>query len=331
MAEITYNDQLTVLEQAQLIGPDGGILTIAELLNQENELMMDAVAQMANGIRAHVTAVRTDLPQIFPRKINQGSTTKYPQSKQIEDQIMLLEAWPKIDEQLVDPYPDPKKARASQLRSYIEAFAQAFNQNLFYGNAGDVGEIDGFSTIYNDSSMANVDVTASGAGSDTTSIWLAEWNTMKLSLIYPKDSKSVGLFNKDWGKKESVDASNGGSFAAYVSQMKMEFGWSNADARALQRLANIETDISTADTGSLLDTDEVRKLVAMRNRLPKRGKGKVAMYANRDLFTQFDIWAMEKVNGFYYESNISGSPLTMFQGIPIRLVEQLSSTETAIS
>ena len=330
MAEITYNDQLTVLEQAQLIGPDGGILTIAELLDQENELMKDAVAQMANGIRAHVTAVRTDLPQIFPRKINQGATTKYPQTKQIEDQIMLLEAWPKIDEQLIDPYPDPKKARMSQLRAYIEAFAQAFNENIFYGNAGDVGEIDGFSTVYNDSSMDNVEITASGSGSDTTSLWMAEWNTLKLSLIYPKDSKSVGLFNKDWGKKETTDNS-GNSYAAYVSQMKMEFGWSNSDSRALQRLANIETDISSSDTGSLLDSAEVRKLVRMRNRLPKRGSGKTAIYANRDLFSQFDIWAMEKVNGFYYEKNISGGPLTVFQGIPIRLVEQLLSTETAIS
>ncbi len=330
MAAITLNDQLTVLEQAQLIGPDGGILTIAELLNEENELSQDAVAMMANGIRAHVTAVRTDLPEIFARKINQGATTKYPQTKQIEDQIMLLEAWPKIDEQLIDPYPDPKKARMSQLRSYIEAFSQAFNNNLFYGNVGDVGEIDGLSTIYNASSMDNVRKTASGSGSDTTSIWMIEWNTQKMALLYPKDSKSVGLFNKDWGKKETTDTS-GNSFAAYVSQMKMEFGWSNPDTRAVQRFANIEVDISSADTGSILDTKEIRNLVLMRNALPKRGSGKVAIYANRDLFAQFDIWAMEKANGFYYEKNISGGPLTVFQGIPIRLVDQLMSTETAIS
>lgn len=331
MAAITYNDQLTVLEQAQLIGPDGDILTIAELLNQENEVMLDAVAMMANGIRAHVTAVRTDLPQIYTRKINQGSTTKYPQTKQIEDQIMLLEAWPKIDAQLIDPMPSPKKARMSQLRAYIEAFSQAFNQNLFYGNKADVGEIDGLATVYNDSSMDNVVITASGDGADTASIWMIEWNTNKMSLIYPKDSKSVGLFNKDWGLKEAIDPNNNGSYAAYVSQMKMEFGWSNPDTRAVQRYANIETDISSADTGSILDTSEIRNLVGMRNRLPKRGKGNVALYANRDLFTQFDIWAMDKLNGFYYQENISGGPLTMFQGIPVRLVEQLTSTETVIS
>jgi len=178
--------------------------------------------------------------------------------------------------------------------------------------------------------LDNVDITASGAGSDTASVWMVEWNMMKMALIYPKDSKSVGLFNKDWGKKETTDTSSR-SYAAYVSQIKMELGWSNPDTRAVQRLANIETDISTADTGSILDTNEIRKFVAMRNRLPKRGSGKVGIYANRDLFTQFDIFAMEKTNGFYYQENITGGPLPTFQGIPIRLVEQLVSTETAIT
>lgn len=325
MAEITFNDQLTVLEQAQLIGPDGGILTIAEILNEENEIMRDAVAKMANGIRANVELIRTDLPAISARKINSGATTKYPQSSQIEDQIMLLEAWPEIDEQLVDPYPDKKKARASQLIAYIEAFSQAFANNLIYGNAGDVGEIDGWATRYADPSDANV-TDAGGSGSDCSSLWMAEWHTSKLSLIYPKDSKSVGLFNKDWGKKRVTDTS-GNPFAAYVSQMKMEFGWTNQDARALQRLGSIE---STGTSNNLLATDGINPLVYMRNRLPKRGKGKTALYGNRDLLSQFDVWALDKSNGFYYQENISGGPVAVFQGIPIRLVEQILSTEAAI-
>ncbi len=326
MAEITFNDQLTVLEQAQLIGPDGAIMMIAEILNEENDIMKDAIAKMANGIRANVDLVRTDLPAISTRKINKGATTKYPQSNQIEDQIMLLEAWPEIDEQLVDPYPDKKKARASQLIAYIEAFSQAFANNLIYGNAGDVGEIDGWATRYYDPATQSNVTDAGGSGSDTCSLWMAEWHTNKLSLIYPKDSPSVGLFNKDWGKKRVTDTS-GDPFAAYVSQMKMEFGWTNPDARALQRHGSIE---STGTTNNLLSTGGINPLVYMRNRLPKRGKGKVALYGNRDMLSQFDIWALDKSNGFYYQENISGGPVATFQGIPIRLVEQLLSTEAAI-
>jgi hypothetical protein len=325
MAAITYTDNLTVLEQAQTIGPDGGILPIAEILNEENEIMMDATAKRANGLRANVTAVRTDLPEISIRKINSGASTTYPQTKQVEDQIMLLEAWPEIDEQLVDPYPDPRRARGQQLRAYVEAFSQAFTNNLIYGNRGDIGEIDGWATTYNTLSLDNV-IGAGGTGSDVTSLWMAEWDPMMLTLIYPKDSNSVGLFNKDWGKKRVTDTS-GNPFAAYVSQMKMEFGWSQPEPRSLVRVANIET---AGTSNNLVGTSGHHPLVQARNFLKKRGKGKTAIYCNRDLLYQFDIWAMDKANGFYYQDNISGGPLMTFQGIPIRLVEQIVD-EAAIS
>lgn len=326
MAELNLIDQLTLLQQAQLIGPDGGILQIAEVLNQENEILKDAVTQMANGIRAHVSAVRTDLPAISTRKINRGATTVYPMSSQVEDQIMLLEAWPKIDEQLVDPYPNPAQMRGLQMKAYIEAFAQSFTENLIYGNPGDIGEIRGWANTYNALSMANVDG-YSGSGGDTTSLWMAEWDIMKLSLIYPKGSPAVGLFNMDWGKKMVYDTASN-PYAAYVSQMKMELGWANPDPRALQRLTNIE---SSGTTNNLTTTTGHHPIVAARGRLPKRGSGRTAIYVNRDLLYQFDIWAMDKTNGFYYQQNITGGPLMVFQGIPIRLVEQILSTEAVVS
>lgn len=327
MATLTFNDQLTVLEQAQLLGPGGDILTIAEILNEENEILSTSVSTMANGVRGHVTARRTALPTIYPRKINEGATTKYPSTEQISDEIMLLESFPQIDEQLIDPYPDPDMARASQLVSYVEAFSQAFTENLIYGNRGDIGEINGWATTYNASSMANVAITATGAGSDTTSLWMAEWKTMSLALLFPKGSTSVGLYNKDLKKKRVTDSSNN-PFMAYCNQLKWEFGWTNPDTRALQRLANIET---TGSTDNLISNTVVQELVKMRGRLPKRGKGKVKIYGNRTVLSQFDIWAMDKSNGFYYQENISGGPMLVFQGIPIHLVEQILDTETAIS
>lgn len=330
MATLTFNDQLTVLDQANLLGPDGGILTMAEILDEENEVIQDAIAKMANGIRANVTAVRTDLPQIFPRKINEGATTKYPMSKQTEDQIMLLEAHPEIDEQLVIPYPDQDRARATQLVPFLEAFSQAFVENLFYGNRGDIGEINGLSTVYNTltapaAASGNV-WGAGGTGSDTMSLWMIEWHESKMSLIYPKGSPSVGLFNKDLGHGKAYK--DGKPFMAFSNQMKMEFGWSNPDTRAVQRLANIEV---SGSTNNIIAASVVQSIVRMRGRLPKRGKGKTAIYGNREALSQFDIWAMDKANGFYYQHNISGGPLLVFQGMPVRLAERLLSTETAIS
>ena len=105
MAELTFNSQLSQLQQVQKIGPDGGILTVAEILDEENDLISSSVSTMANGIRSHVASRRTSLPTIYPRKINAGATTTYSQTEQIQEDLMLLESLPEIDEQLIDPYP----------------------------------------------------------------------------------------------------------------------------------------------------------------------------------------------------------------------------------
>lgn len=327
MAELTFNSQLTQLQQVQKIGPGGDVLTIAEILDEENKILSTSVSTMANGIRSHVASRRTSLPTIYPRKINQGATTTYSQTEQIQEDLMLLESMPEIDEQLIDPYPNPDEMRASELVAYLEAFSQAFTENLIYGDKGEVGEIDGWATIYNALSFANVRG-VSGTGSDLTSLWITEWNPRALTLLYPKDHPSVGLSNKDLKKKRVTDSS-GNPYMAYCNQLKWVFGWMNQDARALQRVCNIET---TGATNNLIVDASVRELIKALTALPKMGAGKnVAIYGNRTSMAQFNIWANEKANGFYYEKNISGRPLVTFQGVPIHLVEQILDTESALT
>ena len=72
-------------------------------------------------------------------------------------------------------------------------------------------------------------------------------------------------------------------------------------------------------------------LVDALTQLPRRGRmGTAFMAANRWMLAQFNKWAMDKTNGFYYAANISGQAVTMFQELPIVLVESLSGTEDAI-
>ena len=291
---------------------------------------------MANGVRANVTAIRSDIPTIHTRKINRGARTNYQQTRQEEDQIMLLEAFPEIDVQEIEPYEQPELMRMGHIMAYVEGFAQSFSSNFLYGNSGDIGEIDGVltknSTLNAEGSGADLRFgnvwNAGGSGADLSSVLMIDWGLRSFYLIYPKGAKMAGLSNKDLGKNKAYDSS-GNPYLAYSNNMKMEYGFSNPDRRCFQRLANIET---AGTTNNLIDNDVTTKLIAMKNRTPTMGQnGRLKMYCNRHVKTQFDTWALNKENGFYMQKNISGGPLTMFQGIPVKVDENILSTEDAIS
>jgi hypothetical protein len=64
--------------------------------------------------------------------------------------------------------------------------------------------------------------------------------------------------------------------------------------------------------------------------MPQRGSGAV-IYVNRKIFSQMDKQAMDKSNVLYSTKDVFGVPTTTFRGFPVRLVEAITNTETAVS
>lgn len=319
--------QLTILEQAKR-RELGNIAVIAELLNEYNEYTIDAPAMEANDVYSHLYTKRTELPSIGYRNINEGAQRSSSKTEQVREAITLLEVWAEIDEQLIDHEPNPGAARANELRSFIEAGAQAFAEKLTYGKqANDARQFDGLATRFNGLSLANVhEPGTAGTGSTNASVWMIEWGQDTVHLVYPKGSPSVGLDEKDYGKLRVTDSSNN-PLSAYVNQFKWEYGLVIKDTRAVQRICNLDV---ADDTKNFVASANVRTLIKAKNKLTRMGRNAV-IYCNRDIKATFDIFATEKANGFYFQENITGGPLTVYQGIPIRMVEQLLSTEARIT
>jgi hypothetical protein len=316
---------VTLADQLKMIGPKGDIMTIADTLSETNEYMIDAAMEQANDVFAHQTAVPVSLGQIKPRNINAGAVSSAPKIKQVIDQIMLIDVITEVDEELVDNMPDPNKARWNHAKLRLEAAAQEMARIMTYGNRGvDAREIDGFITRYNNLALPNV---AGVGGSGGASVLIIEWAPMQCSLIYPRGAKNAGIEDLPKpGKQRVTDALNN-PFYAYVHQVKARFGISVIDDRSVQRICNIT---SSGASNNLLAAGKMNDLVYARNRLKSFGKNAV-IYCNRDIKSQFDIYALDKANGFYMMNNITGEPLASFQGIPIRMVEQMLSTESAVS
>lgn len=316
---------VTAVDCIKQLGPDGNIMEVAETLTEFNEILQDAAMTMANDVFQHTTLIPKSLGQFKPRTINSGAQKSAPKMAQITEQIMLLDIISEVDEELVINMPDKDKARWNRTKLMLEGAMQELSRIIWYGNKGvDAAEIDGYFTRFNSTSLANVH-TLSGSGSDTTSLALIEWGEMVNTLIYPRGAKNAGIEDNPKPLEKAYDASMN-PFYAYSHQIKAKLGISIPDTRALQRLVNIE---STGVSNNLNASGGMYPLVRAINKLPHAGKNAI-IYVNRDLKSQFDIWALDKANGCYMIDNLSGEPVTVFRKIPVKMSEQILSTETAI-
>lgn len=332
MATLTQSN-LTLSEQIKQIGPKGTLLEVINVMSETNEIDIDAPYIMANDRFSDVSSKVIKLPSIGTRRINRGSAGGVGRTAQHREFIEILEARPYVDTLLLDSEPDGgSQARLNQIKMFVESMAQMKAEHIIYGNNAEDDEvINGLATRYNATSHASV-YSVGGSGDDTTSLWLVEWDPARCAFIYPKavpnggKNQALGVSDYDNGRVRITD-DEGRAFDAMENVIRVSFGLKILDDRNIARLANIE---SSGTTNNLLATGKMNLLVEALNKLTSKGR-RAVIYANADVKTQFDIWAMDKLNGCWMVDQTTGAPLTVFQGHPIRMVEAIKSTETAIS
>ena len=320
MATLDSAEQLTLVELAKRTN-NSKIAEIAEVLNETNEILDDAVWVMANQPTSHVCTRRLSLPSGTWRKLNEGIGTEASKTVQVTEGMGMLEAYSKVDKALVDLAPDPKAFRFSEDKAFLEGLSQSLADVLIYGNADSAPEqFNGMAKRYNTTADGSV-ISAGGSGSDTTSVWVVQWGENTVHMIYPKNSKTVGIEMNDLGECTVLDADNK-EFQAYRTHFKVNAGLAVRDPRSIKRIANIETSGAS-------NTFSENHLITLLNELPYKGRGAV-IYCNSTIRTQMDIAAKDKSNVNYSSAEIWGKPVMTFRGVPVRKVDALLNTETAI-
>lgn len=91
MAGLNAN-ALTLADWAKRLDPDGKVPQIVEMLAQSNEIIQDMVFLESNMPMAHRTTIRTGLPTVAWRLINQGVQPSKSTTAQVDESIGILEA-----------------------------------------------------------------------------------------------------------------------------------------------------------------------------------------------------------------------------------------------
>jgi len=325
---------LTLADWAKRIDPDGKVPVIVELLSQTNEILLDMRWIEGNLPTGHRTTVRTGLPTVAWRLLNQGITPSKSTTAQIDEAAGILEAWSEVDVDLAKLNGNVQAFRLSEGRAFIEAMNQEMGQTLFYGNAGLAPEeFTGLSPRYSSLTATNGSniINGGGTGSDNSSIWLVVWGDQTCTGIFPKGS-SAGLQHNDYGEvtAELTAGIAGSRMRAYQERWQWKAGIALKDWRFAVRFCNIDISDLVAKTNA---ADITEGMIKMIHRIPAMGLGKPAFYMNRTIFQMLDIQRRDDViagGGITYE-NVDGMMRPTFRGIPIAKCDQLLETEATVS
>jgi hypothetical protein len=332
---------LTLADWAKRTDPEGRVPVIAELLSQSNEILEDCVFKEGNLPTGERVVIRTGLPGVYWRALNQGIPNSKSTTAQVDEACGILEARSEVDKDLAMLNGNTAQFRLSEDVAFLEAMNQTQATTMFYGNPSTdpkqfLGLAPRYSSLSGSNNAQNV-ITAGGSGSDNTSIYLVVWGDNTVYCPFPKGS-SAGLIHEDLGE-QTVYNSDGTRLQAYATRYQWKNGLVVKDWRYVVRICNIDISdlMAQATTQAPSAATAIIKLMSRAlYRIPNMGMGRAAFYMNRTVHSGLAIAALDKsqyvlkVNDGLSQFGMPYSWLS-FQGVPLRRVDAIINTESVVS
>ena len=354
MATLPLSGRNTLIDVAKSFGPDGKVATVAELLNQSNEIITYMNFIEGNLPTGHKGVVRTGLPSVTLRKFYKGVAASKSGRATIEDVCAMAEGRNEIDKDLADLNGNTAAFRLSEGLAFVESMNQTFAQQIIYGDTSTNPDgVLGLTPRYNSLSATNASsaniIDPGGSGSDNTSVWLVVWGENTVTGVYPKGSQA-GLQQEDLGVIDAFDENNN-RFRAYAELWKWKFGLHVKDWRYAVRIANIDVSDLTNQTGTQAVTAATwlnKLMIKALARIPSMGMGTATFMASRTVKEMLSVGALDKsqnalsftqaVNQYGnvapgsvagQGTGIQGGQLS-FLGVPVLTVDQILATEARV-
>lgn len=333
MAVLAQNN-LTLADRMNRLDPDGKEARIIEMLEQENEILMDATWMESNLPTGHQTTVRSGYSAPVFRKLNAGVVPTKSETAQVTEGIGMLEDYSSVDKDVAELNGNTSTFRLNEGRAKLEGMSQKMAETMFYGNDNATPEsFLGFAPRFASKSGTtgqNI-IDAGGTGSDNSSMWLVGWGDRSVSGIYPKGSRA-GLMHEDLGLETVQDGTgiDGGLLRAYRDHYQWKAGIAVFNWQYIVRIANIDISAVAADPEAA--SVPLLELMLRATHTMKSLTGvKPVFYANRTIQGMLDIQAQNKGNLQLKVGNEEGNNKISLRGIPIRRVDALLENEAQVT
>lgn len=333
MAELATTNP-TLVDLAKILGPDGKIMPIVEILAEVNEVLEDMPWMEGNLPTGHRSTIRTGLPDATWRKLYGGVQPNTSHEAPVTDNCGMLEAYAEVDKKLADMSGNVAAFRLAKERAHIQGMSQQLAETIFYGNESATPEaFTGLAARFNERNAAvaasgdNV-LHGGGSGSTNTSVWLIVWSDQSVCGIYPKGSKA-GLDMEDKGQVtiEDVDGS-GGRMEAYRSHYSWDCGLTVPDWRYVVRIANIDVSALTKDAQS--GADLIDLIAQAFEQVPSLTNGRAAIYCNRTIKSFLRRQQKNSKNVQISMEQVAGKRVMVLDEIPVRRCDAILNNEAVV-
>ena len=340
MATLTSNN-LTLADWAKRTDPEGRVPVIAELLSQSNEILEDCVFKEGNLPTGERVVIRTGLPAVYWRALNQGIPNSRSTTAQVDEACGILEARSEVDKDLAMLNGNTAQFRLSEDVAFLEAMNQTQATTMFYGNPAIepksfLGLAARYSATPGSTGIGQNIIEGGGTQSDNTSVYLVVWGDNTVYCPFPKGS-TAGLMHEDLGEQTVYDGNN--RLQAYATRYQWKNGLVVKDWRYVVRIANIDAGDMSNASGTQLSTAATQLIKLMTRalyRIPNMAMGRAAFYMNRTVHGGLSIQAMDRAqNVLSVQQGLSqfGTPYSWlsFLGVPCRRVDALINAEARLT
>jgi hypothetical protein len=338
---VLSSSNLTLADWAKRTDPEGRVPVIAELLSQSNEILEDCVFKEGNLPTGERVVIRTGLPAVYWRALNQGIPNSKSTTAQVDEACGILEARSEVDKDLAMLNGNTAQFRLSEDVAFLEAMNQTQATTMFYGNPAIepksfLGLAARYSATPGSSGIGQNIISGGGSGSDNTSVYLVVWGDNTVYCPFPKGS-SAGLMHEDLGEQTVYDGNN--RLQAYATRYQWKNGLVVKDWRYVVRIANIDvSDMANASgtQSSSAATQLIKLMTRALYRVPNMTMGRAAFYMNRTVHGGLSIQAMDRAqNVLSVQQGLSqfGTPYSWlsFLGVPCRRVDALINAEARLT
>ena len=344
MATLTATN-LTLADWAKRTDPEGRVPVIAELLSQSNEILEDCVFKEGNLPTGERVVIRTGLPTVYWRALNQGIPNSKSTTAQVDEACGILEARSEVDKDLAMLNGNTAQFRLSEDNAFLESMNQTMATTLFYGNPGtDPKQFLGLAPRYsaltgsnNSTNVINSLTSGSYSATANTSVYLVVWGDQSVYCPFPKGS-TAGLMHEDLGE-QTVYNSDNTRLQAYATRYQWKNGLVVKDWRYVVRICNINTTDLLAQTNGQAASASANLIRAMTRalyRIPNMAMGRAAFYMNRTVHSGLSVMALDKSQyALAVQQGLTqfGTPNSWlsFLGVPCRRVDAIVNTEAQVT
>lgn len=323
---------------------------IAEMLSQAVSLYEDIPMLEANEVGGHEFVFRTSIPAGSWRQYNMG--VPYSKSTTAKARVGLgsLEDYSQVDRMLAEDSGDIDRFRENEDVAFLEGMGQTMEQTGFYGNTTtNPAEFMGLAPFYNTVTQSTAQnaqnvIDGGGTGSSNASMWMVCWGERTIFGLYPRGSKA-GITMEDKGDTVPGYDSLGNRFEAYTSWFRQQMGLCPQDWRYGVRVANIDvTNNGLAGPNALDLFATMAEMMLYPPHLGKNTSGitktdaqtdpspgiRPVIYVNRTVRHWMDVQAMRDRNVLLQINDYAGRVVDGFRQIPIKISDQLLTTESRV-